>query len=62
MPTIGLTELIIILALALLIFGPKSIPKIGKAIGDGIREFKKSQDSPDNDNAGDGQEPPRQGD
>ena len=43
MPTIGFTELLIILALALLIFGPKSIPKIGKAIGDGLREFKRSQ-------------------
>lgn len=43
MPTIGLTELLIILAIALLIFGPKAIPKIGKSIGEGIREFKKSQ-------------------
>ncbi len=42
MPTIGFSELIIILIVALLIFGPKAIPGIGKSIGEGIREFKKA--------------------
>lgn len=42
LPTIGITELLIILAVALLIFGPKSIPKIAKAIGNGLKEFKKA--------------------
>ena len=40
MPTIGFTELIIILVIALLIFGPKAIPNIGKSIGKGLKEFK----------------------
>lgn len=34
-------ELIIILAVALLIFGPKKLPEMGSAIGKGIKEFKK---------------------
>lgn len=34
-------ELIIILAVALLIFGPKKLPEMGAAIGKGIKEFKK---------------------
>jgi len=38
---IGPMELILILVIALIIFGPKKLPEIGKAIGNGIREFKK---------------------
>jgi sec-independent protein translocase protein TatA len=38
---IGPMELILILAIALVIFGPKKLPEIGKAIGNAIREFKK---------------------
>ena len=38
--TIGLPEIIVILVIVLIIFGPKSLPKIGKAMGKGIREFK----------------------
>jgi sec-independent protein translocase protein TatA len=34
-------ELILILVIALVIFGPKKLPEIGKAIGNAIREFKK---------------------
>lgn len=34
------TELIIILVIALVIFGPGKLPDIGKALGNGIREFK----------------------
>src|SRR5436305_3304663 len=34
-------ELIIILAIALLIFGPKKLPEMGSAIGKSIKEFKK---------------------
>jgi sec-independent protein translocase protein TatA len=37
---LGSTELIIIFALVLIIFGPKSIPKIAQSLGRGIREFK----------------------
>ena len=40
----GPTELIIILAIILIIFGPKKIPDIGKSIGKTIREFRKAND------------------
>ncbi len=37
---LGPTELVIILAIALIIFGPSKLPEIGKSIGKGINEFK----------------------
>lgn len=37
---IGATELILILGIALVIFGPAKLPEIGKAFGKSIREFK----------------------
>lgn len=33
-------ELLLILGVALLVFGPKKLPELGKGIGDGIRNFK----------------------
>ncbi|ADK80271.1 twin-arginine translocase TatA/TatE family subunit [Sediminispirochaeta smaragdinae] len=45
----GPFELILILAIALLIFGPKKIPEIGKAIGKTIREFKKGSKGEDDE-------------
>jgi len=39
---LGATELILIFAVALLIFGPSKLPQIGNSIGKGIREFKKA--------------------
>lgn len=38
---IGATELLVVLAIALLIFGPSKLPKLGKAIGQTIGNFKK---------------------
>ena len=47
---IGVTELLIILAIALLIFGPKALPKLGKSIGRTIGNFKKGhQEAVDED-------------
>jgi sec-independent protein translocase protein TatA len=37
---IGATELILILAIALVIFGPSKLPEVGKAIGKAVKEFK----------------------
>lgn len=37
---IGVPELIIILVLALVIFGPGKLPEVGKAVGKAIHEFK----------------------
>lgn len=39
---IGFPGLILILLIALVIFGPKKLPEIGKAAGDTLKEFKKS--------------------
>lgn len=39
---IGASELIIILVLALIIFGPGKLPEVGRAVGRSIREFKKA--------------------
>ena len=39
---LGMTELLVILALLLLVFGAKRLPEIGSSMGKGIREFKKS--------------------
>lgn len=38
---IGAGELILILAIALVIFGPSKLPQIGKSMGQAIREFRK---------------------
>lgn len=39
---IGLPELLLILGIALLIFGPKKLGELGKGLGEGIRNFKSS--------------------
>lgn len=39
---IGIPGLILILVLALIIFGPKKLPEIGHAFGQTLKEFKKS--------------------
>jgi sec-independent protein translocase protein TatA len=42
MPTIGPMELIVVLAIALIILGPKRLPDAGRSLGRGLREFKDS--------------------
>jgi sec-independent protein translocase protein TatA len=42
LPGIGPMELIVLLVIALLIFGPKKLPDLGRSLGGGMREFKKS--------------------
>jgi len=42
MPQLGPMELIIILVIVLLVFGPGRLPDVGNAIGRGIREFRKA--------------------
>jgi sec-independent protein translocase protein TatA len=39
---IGPLELIIVLVIALVIFGPKRLPDLGRSLGSGMREFKDS--------------------
>lgn len=38
---VGPTELIVILGIVLLIFGPKKLPELSRALGQSIKEFKK---------------------
>src|SRR3954466_6121575 len=42
MPSIGPMELVIVLAIALLVVGPKKLPELGRSLGGGMREFKDS--------------------
>jgi sec-independent protein translocase protein TatA len=42
MPNIGPMEIVLILIVALLVFGPKRLPELGRSMGKGIREFKGS--------------------
>jgi len=39
---IGILEIIVILAIALIVFGPAKLPELGRSIGNGLREFKKA--------------------
>ena len=40
MPNIGPMEIAIVLIIALVVFGPKRLPELGKSLGKGIQEFK----------------------
>ncbi|MBI4474086.1 MAG: twin-arginine translocase TatA/TatE family subunit [Acidobacteria bacterium] len=42
MGQLGFGELLVIGLIALLIFGPKKLPELGKSLGKGLREFKKA--------------------
>ena len=46
-PHIGLPELILILVIALVIFGPGKLPEIGKAVGKSIREVRSASNEND---------------
>ncbi len=38
---LGMPEILVILVIALLLFGPKKLPELGRSLGQSIREFKK---------------------
>lgn len=42
MPNVGPLELAVVVIFALIIFGPKRLPELGKSMGKGIREFRSS--------------------
>jgi sec-independent protein translocase protein TatA len=54
MPTVGPTELIIVLVIVLVIFGPKKLPGLGRSLGTSMREFKDSITGKDDDKSLDG--------
>jgi sec-independent protein translocase protein TatA len=41
---IGLQELVLIFVIALLVFGPKNLPQLGRSLGRAMREFRKASD------------------
>ena len=47
--TPGPLEIVIILVIVLIIFGPKRLPDLGRSLGRGMREFKDSVTGKDND-------------
>ena len=54
---LGMPEIIVILVVALLVFGPGKLPSLGKSLGEAIRGFKKGleddkSDKPKLDDAG----------
>jgi sec-independent protein translocase protein TatA len=42
MPNVGPMELVLVLAIALIVLGPKKLPEVGRSLGKGMREFKDS--------------------
>ena len=42
MGSLGMQEIVIIFVIALIIFGPRKLPELGKTIGKGLAEFKKA--------------------
>ena len=57
MPNVGPLELAIVLIIALVVFGPKRLPELGKSVGRGIREFKGSISGDHDDDDDDEPEP-----
>lgn len=58
MPSIGPAELLVILVIALLVFGPRKLPELGKSLGAGIREFRRSTQGLKEELEGSLREPP----
>lgn len=48
---LGLPELIVVLVIALVVFGPSKLPSLGKSLGEAIRGFKKGlEEEPSKEN------------
>ena len=56
---IGPLEIIIVLVIVLLIFGPKRLPDLGRSLGSGMREFKNSVTGKDKEEVPERAEAPR---
>ena len=49
MPSIGPMEIMIVLVIALIVFGPKRLPELGRGLGRGMRDFKTGLTGADED-------------
>jgi sec-independent protein translocase protein TatA len=58
MPNIGPLEIIVVLIIALVVFGPKRLPELGRSMGKGINEFKDSVSGGGSDDDDDGEQLP----
>ncbi|MGH2455655.1 MAG: Sec-independent protein translocase subunit TatA/TatB [Candidatus Limnocylindria bacterium] len=58
MGPIGWPELVILLVVVLIVFGPGKLPDIGNAIGRGVREFRKASNDLEDSIRGDSKKPP----
>ena len=47
--SLGPTELLLILLIVIIIFGARKLPDLGKSLGDGIKNFKKSMNTKDDE-------------
>ncbi len=45
--SIGMPELLVIFVIALIVFGPRKLPDLGRSLGEAIRGFKKAMDEPE---------------
>lgn len=59
MPNVGPFELAIVLIIALVVFGPKRLPELGRSLGKGIREFRGSVSGESHDEPISNDEPDR---
>ena len=57
---IGLPEVLVVLVIALIVFGPKRLPELGRSVGKGIREFRSSVSGDDDDDEDDSPSKPAQ--
>jgi sec-independent protein translocase protein TatA len=56
--SIGPTELLLILLIIVIIFGARKLPELGKSLGEGIKNFKKSISSAKEDQSSESQTKP----
>ena len=59
MPSLGFGEILVILLIALIVFGPKRLPEMGRTIGGSLREFRRAANDLRSEIELDIDEPPR---